>query len=57
MAVVYDKEGKEFKCEPVDARELIDSGEYFKEPQEDKPKRGPKPKSDKGKVEEEVSEE
>lgn len=42
MATVYEKKtGNPVQCEPVDARELIASGEYTAEPkQEEKPKRG-----------------
>lgn len=40
--VVYDvKTGEAFNCEAVDARELIDSGQYTADQKkEEKPKRG-----------------
>jgi len=46
MAIVIDKKGKELKCEPVDAKELIASGEYTA-PKADKPKKKAAPKADK----------
>lgn len=39
MATVYDKSGKAFECEAVDAKELIASGEYVKDaPKAEQPK-------------------
>lgn len=39
MATVYDKSGKAFECEAVDAKELIASGAYSEsEPKAEKPK-------------------
>lgn len=40
---VYDvKTGEPLECEAVDARELVASGQYRKEQEEDKPKRSRK---------------
>jgi hypothetical protein len=45
MVTVYEKKtGKPHKCEPVDARELVDSGAYVKKVEEESsgPKEGTK---------------
>jgi len=50
MATVYDKSGKAFECEAVDAKELIASGAYSESaPKAEKPKEKPEPKSAKKK--------
>lgn len=45
MVTVYDVEtGEPVECEPVDAKELVESGAYKAKQEEEKPKRGRKAK-------------